>query len=164
MKKGLFTLFLALGAPVMATAPARAQDVPEYVDDRSGARELIGSYFNALNRHEFSRAWSYWDGGVPGMDFSAFEFRYAEVTRIRVRLGTTVSEGAVGSIYTQVPLAIEMQMESGEARVAAGCFVLRISNPQIQGVPFKPLHIERGALAQLDGASLKETVPGPCDF
>ncbi len=162
--KNLLSLFLALAAPVVATAPARGQDVPEYVDNRSGARELIGSYFNALNRHETARAWSYWDGGVPGMDFSAFESRYNQVTRIRVRLGTILSEGAVGSIYTQVPLAIEMQMESGETRIMAGCFVLRISNPQIQGVPFKPLHIERGALALLDGASLKETVPGPCEF
>ena len=45
----------------------------------------------------------------------------------------------------------------------AGCYTARLANPQIQGTPFMPLHLEKGTLkpASSDGP-LSDAVPTSC--
>src|SRR5581483_8982233 len=60
------------GAPWSAAVPSTVEaadlrqqggSTEEYIDDRSTATQLVRSYFNAINRREYARAYSYWESG-----------------------------------------------------------------------------------------------------
>ena len=54
----MIRLLLAATASIAICTAALAAE-PAYLDDRSDAGALVRSFYNALNRHEYSRAWSY---------------------------------------------------------------------------------------------------------
>jgi len=54
-------------------------DATRYVDDRSAGEELVRSYYNSINRKEYSRAYAYWEAGAPGLAaFDPFRRRVRE--------------------------------------------------------------------------------------
>lgn len=148
---------LALAVAAHAT-PVIAQDEP-YLDDRSTPQALVKSLYNAINRKEFSRAWSYF-GTPPAADLAAYENGYARTEGVSVVVGTPAQEGAAGSTVYTLPVAISAT-EGGEEKVFSGCYTLRLANPQIQAEDFKPLSIEKGALAPAK-APLDVALPTSC--
>jgi hypothetical protein len=57
-----------------------------------------------------------------------------------------LTEGAAGSKIYTLPVAIRSYETSGKEQTFAGCYTLKLANPQIQADDFKPMAIERGAL------------------
>ena len=53
----------------LTTLPAHAAQ-PAYLDDRSTPEAVISSFYNAIDRQEYARAWSYYEDGqgVPAFD------------------------------------------------------------------------------------------------
>ncbi|MER8751919.1 DUF1176 domain-containing protein [Mesorhizobium sp. M1050] len=164
MRRALFaaTAFLALapiGLPVLA-----AEDTPEtpYVDDRSSADAVVRSLYSAINRHEFARAWGYFGDTKPAKDFDSFVKGYDGTDKVEVETGAVSNEGAAGSIFYNVPVAIRATDKSGGEKVFAGCYTLRQVNAQIQAAPpFDPIHIEKGALKPFT-ADFEEALPPNC--
>ncbi|MER9948831.1 DUF1176 domain-containing protein [Mesorhizobium sp. M0047] len=164
MRRALFaaTAFLALapiGLPVLA-----AEDTPEtpYVDDRSSADAVVRSLYSAINRHEFARAWGYFGDTKPAKDFDSFVKGYDGTDKVEVETGAVSNEGAAGSIFYNVPVAIRATDKSGGEKVFAGCYTLRQVNAQIQAAPpFDPIHIEKGALKP-STADFEEALPPSC--
>jgi hypothetical protein len=72
------------------------------------------------------------------------------------------TEGAAGSVYGSVPLAIEATTADGETRVYAGCVTTRQLQAAIQEPPFRPLEIVRAHLEPAE-APLDAAVPADCD-
>ena len=73
MPRSLLTgLFLCLATPGLAD-PAAA----DYVDDRSSAERKVVSLYNAIGRHEYLRAWSYFRPD-PGRPYEAFRTGYED--------------------------------------------------------------------------------------
>lgn len=138
--------------------PSLAQDA--YLDDRSTPQTLIRSLYNAINRHEYGRAWAYFSE-APAADVETYARGYEDTERIELIVGTPSEEGAAGSIYFQAPVAIRAESRSGDSRVFAGCYTLRMTNPGIEG-EFSPLHIERGRLRPTD-AALESALPRRCE-
>ena len=69
MSKAIFLAVpAALFASVLATASAGAAE-PAYLDDRSDAASLVQSLYNAINRHEYARAWDYFGDDEAGQRF-----------------------------------------------------------------------------------------------
>ena len=110
-----FSVSLPLGA-----VPGRAADMPsahpapdepappaDYRDDRSTPESLVQSLYNAIDRHEYLRGWSYFsdDSGRP--TFDDFAAGYEDTDTVRLKVGEVTSEGAAGSIFSAVPVAIE---------------------------------------------------------
>ena len=148
-----------LGLALLAGATvAHAQDEP-YLDDRSTPQALVKSLYNAVSRKEFARAWSYFST-PPAADLAAYEKGYARTEGVSVVVGTPAQEGAAGSTIYTLPVAIGAT-EGGEEKVFAGCYTLRLANPQIQAEDFKPLSIEKGALAPA-AAPLDAALPTSC--
>ena len=142
--------------------PAFAQDQqPPYLDNRSDAAELVRSLYNAISRHEYARAWSYFGSQKPAKDLQAFAKGYAETESVVVETGGVSEEGAAGSVYFSVPVAIRATGKDGSEKTFAGCYTARLSNPQIQDADFVPMHIEKGMLKPADG-DLAEAVPESC--
>jgi hypothetical protein len=134
---------------------------PAYLDDRSSAEAVIRSLYNAINRHEYARAWGYFGETKPAKDFDAFVKGYAETDEVDVRTGGVSEEGAAGSVFFTVPVAIMATDKKGDSKIFAGCYTLRQVNGQIQEPPFDPIHIEKGALKPATGG-LDEAVPEKC--
>jgi hypothetical protein len=127
-------------------APAFAQDELPYVDDRSSPEAVVTSFYNAINRGEFARAYSYYQEGEGVGDYNEFVTGYADTVHVEVTTRAATSEGAAGSIYYTLPVAIDARETDGRHAGFAGCYTLRLVNPQLQEPPFRPLHIVSGTL------------------
>lgn len=114
-----------------------------YLDDRSGPTELVSSYYNAINRHEFARAWSYWRQGAAGDPYLEFVGEFADTLNIDAAIGQPVKNPDMDGVLYQVPVATEVSGVDGSVLAYAGCFVLRSKQANMQQIPFTPLQIEQ---------------------
>lgn len=149
-----FFSFTVSGQPVLAA------DAP-YVDDRSDAEAVIRSLYSAINRQEFARAWDYFGDTKPAKDFDAFVKGYDGTNAVEVKTGAVSEDGAAGSIYYSVPVAIRATAKDGSENVFAGCYTLRQVNASIQEPPFRPIFIDKGALKPAK-ADFDNAVPESC--
>ncbi|AZO68732.1 DUF1176 domain-containing protein [Mesorhizobium mediterraneum] len=159
MRSALFaaTAFFSLavtGQPVLAAAAP-------YVDDRSDAEAVIRSLYSAINRQEFARAWDYFGDTKPAKDFGAFVKGYDGTESVDVKTGGVSEDGAAGSIYYNVPVAIRATAKDGSENVFAGCYTLRQVNASIQEPPFRPIFIDKGALKP-SKADFENAMPESC--
>lgn len=151
----------ALAALLGIAAPAAAADEPPYRDDRSDPAAIVASYYNAVARQEYARAWSYFGEQKPIADYPAFVAGFAETAQVTAVLGTVTTEGAAGSIYGAVPVAIAATGTDGTVTVFAGCYVTRQLQPAVQEPPFQPLEIVEGKLAR-SASAVEAAVPAEC--
>ena len=142
---------------------ALAQDAGQYIDDRSSPEAVIRSYYNAVNRQEYARAYSYYEDGEGVADFDTFAKGYENTQSVQVTIGEPSGEGAAGSTYYSVPVSLDAVATNGRHSYFAGCFTLRLANPGIQAEPpFEPMHITQGSLKKAGGAGAKY-LPKSCD-
>jgi hypothetical protein len=151
----LFALVLA-----GALLPAAARAEQAYLDNRSTPEALVASLYNAISRHEYARAYSYFSK-PPAKDVDAYAKGFADPAGVKVLTGAAGSEGAAGSTYYNLPVAIEAVDTNGNSKVYAGCYTLRLADPQIQADKYDPLHIEKGSLKPAKG-NLEEALPKEC--
>jgi Protein of unknown function (DUF1176) len=133
--------FLAMIAVLSSAAFAESP----YKDNRSDAAELVRSLYDAVNRHEYARAFDYF-AMPPAKDFATYEAGFADTAHVDVMTGEVFSEGAAGTIKYSVPTAIKATDEKGNATYFAGCYVIKAVNASAQEPPFRPLQIDRGTL------------------
>ena len=144
-----------------ATLPALAAPAP-YMDDRSTAESVIRSFYDAINRQEYSRAWSYYADGQGVPKFDAFVKGYSDTKSVKVAFGPSTGDGAAGSTYWALPVSLDAVNSKGKHSYFAGCYTLRLANPQIQAEPpFEPLHIVSGKLKVAKGFG-KAYLPTDC--
>jgi hypothetical protein len=151
MRPALF-LLLALASPAIA-------DEPAYLDDRSTPEAVVASYYNAIERQEFARAYSYFGSG-SGPEYEGWKAGYAETRSVSVSFGRLATEGAAGSTYYSLPVRLDATNSDGSTAAFAGCYVLRLAQPTIQEPPFEGIHIES---ATLHAAKAGEEPPESCD-
>jgi hypothetical protein len=151
---------LLAGAACLAGFPAISAE-PDYVDDRSDAASVLRSLYNAVSRREYARAWDYFGDTRPAASFDDFVDGYRTTERVDIETGAVSQEGAAGSVFFSVPVAIRATATDGSAQVFAGCYTLRQVNAQVQEPPFRPILIEKGRL-EPSSAQLAEAVPASC--
>ncbi len=160
MKPVAIALASAAFLSALAAMPCYAAEAP-YIDDRSTAETLVKSLYNAINRQEYARAWDYFGNEKPAADFESFAKGYEDTSEVQLMTGNVASEGAAGSTFIYVPVAILSIGKDGREKVYAGCYTARFVNPQIQEPPFNPLHIEKGSLQAVETA-FEDSVPAQC--
>lgn len=132
--------------PVTNTTDISAKN---YLDDRSGAVEVLSSLFNAVNRKEYARAYGYWE--TPTAPFDTFQQGYADTGTVSLTTGTVTGDAGAGQRYYQVPVVLKVQTTSGGTQTFAGCYTLHLANPQIQAaLPFHPMGIQSAAVKQVE--------------
>lgn len=145
---------------LLLAGPAFAQQLPPYIDDRSDPASLVRSYYNAIARQEYARAYGYLDSPP---EYPAFTKGYADTASVELALGPVTSEGAAGSIYGTVPAAVRATSTSGTVTTFAGCYTTRQVQPSIQEPPFRPIEITAGHMARAESAgALGDAVPKDC--
>jgi hypothetical protein len=142
-------------------AEGKAQDAP-YVDDRSDGAALVRSLYNAINRKEFARAYGYFSDSKPVGEYKAFVSGYANTASVELKIGQARTEGAAGSVYSAVPVAIKSVERLGKIRFFSGCYVARIANPSLQVPPFTPYQIEKARLEEVNGP-IEQAIPRVCN-
>ncbi|MBU3029109.1 hypothetical protein [Paracoccus marinaquae] len=149
-------LVLALAGPAIAASPPDM-----FIDDRSSPERVVTSLYNAIDRHEYLRAWSYFTtGSAPS--YGEFRDGYADTDRVELRIGETTSEGAAGSIHSSVPVALKATGTDGGVTVFRGCYRLTQVQPAVQDTPpFRPIQIDGGSLEPTTQPF--ETAMGDCD-
>ncbi|WP_298948571.1 hypothetical protein [uncultured Paracoccus sp.] len=139
------TCLFLLGAPIMA-----AETEPPFIDDRSSAERVVTSLYNAINRHEYLRGWSYFaEGGAP--PYPEFRDGYADTDSVELKLGEVQAEGAAGSVHFLLPVALKATGTDGTEKVFTGCYRLTQVQPAVQDTPpYRPIQIDSGELAARD--------------
>ncbi len=137
-------------APVSTQPPDGSQ--PVYLDDRSTAVGVVLSLFNAINRREYLRAYSYWqDPGTPGSppSFDQFQQGYQDTASVKVTTGVVSGSAGAGQWYYNVPVVLAATTAGGQVQTYSGCYILHLANPGVQTAPpFHPMGIKSGLLTQ----------------
>jgi len=132
-----------------------------YIDDRSDPAALIQSFYNAVNRKEYARAWDYYGDEKPANDLTTFAKGYETTAQVNVITGSVAMEGAAGSTFYYLPVSIISFAPDGSDQVFSGCYTFRLADPSIQEPPFRPLQIEKGSLKP-SNVSYQEALPESC--
>ncbi len=132
--------FVALAALALSTSAG----ADNYLDDRSTPESLIRSLYNAINLHQYGRAYDYFSE-APAKDFATFAKGYEDTDHVDVMLGEAGGDGAAGSTFYNLPTAIRSQGKDGKLSYFAGCYTVRAINAD-QDPPYKPLHIQQAKL------------------
>ena len=142
-----------------------------YLDDRSTPAALMLSYFNAVNRHEYLRAYSYYVGNTASLGtLEQFSSGYQDTQSVSVVLGNISSSGAAGSIYFTVPMVLNAITTGGAQQKYSACYILRWPQPAIYGAPpITPMHLDHGTaqsipLTTSDADALASACTPPADL
>lgn len=142
-----------IGVMLAAALPAMAAQ-PAYLDDRSTAASLVRSFYNAVNRHEYARAYTYFDANAAPLPYAKFAAGYADTAAVKLSVGEATADGAAGSTYFTLPVAIDATQASGTHKRFAGCYILRLVNPAVQDPPVTPMVIFKADLHAASTAAL----------
>ncbi len=155
------------GSPVTVTPAPAGDDISagRFLDDRSDGLHLVRSFYNAINRNEWVRAYAYYDDQV-GVAYADFEAQYQHITSAAVTFGQITGDAGAGNFYTSVPVIVTLTDDNGTASRQAGCIVTHLSSPSAQATPpFKPLSIRSVKFSPLaadaDEASILASVCQP---
>jgi hypothetical protein len=115
------------------------------------------SYYNAINRHEYARAYAYWEPGVSDAQlppFDTFQRGYATTDSVDLTLGVIGSDVGAGQLYYSVPVVLDASMSDGSSAFYVGCYVLHLGRPAIQAAPpFQPLAIQSASVSAAASAA-----------
>lgn len=126
-------------------------DKSNFLDNRSGPLETVSSFLNALNLKQYVRAYYYYQNPstYPG-PFDPYAAGYSNTDVIKATFGTVQSEGAAGSLYFKVPLAMKVLTNSSTTQTFVGCYTLRLVQPAVQAAPpFQPMGIIASKFTQV---------------
>jgi len=137
------------------------QDPDPYLDDRSNPEQLMRSYVNAINRHEYLRAYSYWEPAAAETElppYQDFERGYRDTARVELTVGVVSGDAGAGQLYYSVPVALDATLTDGSEHLYVGCYILHLAQPTIQATPpFRPLAVRA---ATVDEVALDTDIDG----
>lgn len=137
-----------------------------FLDNRSGPIETVSSFLNSLNLKQYVRAYYYYQDPAtyPG-PYGPYAAGYADTDVITVTFGNVQTEGAAGSLYYKVPLALHVLTTSNSKQTFVGCYTLRLAQPTIQGAPpFQPMGIIAGKFNQVNNnTDVNPFLPAACN-
>lgn len=120
------------------------------------AVRVIRHYYSAIDHKNYKAAFNDWWGasrGVlpTGQTYTAFRKGFKQTATVAVNVGTPGEvEGAMGSSYIEIPVAIEALTITGKRQLFAGKYTLRKSNlTAADGVPPEEMtwHLYAASLA-----------------
>ena len=143
----IITALVVMSCVVLAQGQTSRSLSTDPRDDRSDPLATLASYYDAINARDYSRAYRFWES--PSQSIEQFSRGFADTNRVRLLVEPSTNvEGAAGSVYAEFPAIVIAMTRSGNARVFAGCYVMRRSNVEDRG-----WHIYRGDLSAVPSSS-----------
>ena len=121
----------------------------EFYEERTDPANFIQSFYNAINRKEYLRAYSYFDVGADKPPYAQFVQGYSDTARVRVYTGKINVEAAAGNRYASVPTVLVATHMDESVHTFYGCYILHSTNPGIDPNPDAALwKIQKATLAE----------------
>jgi len=145
-------------ATVVPTASAIVVpvDVPAssstYIDDRSTPSQVIVSFYNAIDRKEYLRAYSYWDNPANSLgSYSSWASGYSTTASVDLVFGSITGDEGMSQYHYTVPVILKATSTTGVRTNYAACYIVHASVPDVYGAPpFAPMGIDEGSAVQSD--------------
>ena len=155
------------GATVTPAANPNNISANNYLDNRSDGAEVIRSFYNAINRDEYARAYSYWEPNTDASQlapFDQFQQGYALTKSVALTIGNVQTDAGAGQRYASVPARIVATMADGSDQTFVGCYSLHLASPDIQSQPpFEPMGIQKANVTRVDnGADTAKLMTQAC--
>ena len=126
----------AASGPTATSGPEATVAPDSYIDDRSDPAALMTSFANAINQHQYLRAYSYWRSGAQGLpNFDAYEIGYTTTASVDISFGTITGDAGAGQLHYSVPTKLVSHMTDNSVQTYVGCYILHLSQPAIQDTP-----------------------------
>jgi hypothetical protein len=121
--------------PTATPSPLPGQTVP-FFENVNGPVELLQSYYNAINRREYERAYSYWESPGTSVNstppvYAQFVKGYATTASVVLTTGMASGQGAAGSAFVDVPVVLVATNTNRTHQTFYGCYTVRRANPAI---------------------------------
>ncbi len=132
--------------------PAAANVVPSY-DNHDTAAQVLKSFYNAVNRKEYERAYSYFEGAPNPPPATAPAYPqcvsgYADTASVTLALGQVTTDAGAGNVYASLPVVIDAKHTDSSTARFAGCYFLHHVSPGITMDPQAEIwHIVSATLA-----------------
>jgi hypothetical protein len=119
--------------------PSQSGEAPFYEDRTDPAHALL-SFYNAVNRKEYERAYSYYQGAPNPQTslappYAQFVQGYANTASVTIAVGKVELGAAAGNIYASMPVVITATQKDGTKQLFAGCYVMHRVNTGISENP-----------------------------
>lgn len=95
------------------------------------AVQVVRDYYSAIARHDYEQAYAAWDGAgaASQQSFEQFKQGFANTASVAVEVGEPGQlEGAAGSSYIEIPVAVSARTTDGALQQFRGSYVLRRVN------------------------------------
>ncbi|WP_109808533.1 hypothetical protein [Sphingosinithalassobacter portus] len=113
------------------------------------AQDAIRRYYSAINAQDYATAYATWssNGEASGKSYEAFASGFARTRHTAVMFGNPGEvEGAAGSVYIELPVTIDAQLDDGTHQKFTGSYTLRqVNGPNGPG-PSQGWHIASAKL------------------
>jgi hypothetical protein len=128
-----------------APVPIRASS--NYIDDRSTPSQVIVSFYNAINRHEYLRAYSYWSDPATSLGpFSTYASGYQDTASVDLVFGQITGDAGLSQVYYTIPVILKATATNGTRTNYAACYVMHKASPDVFGAPpIQPMSVDRGS-------------------
>jgi hypothetical protein len=103
------------------------EQAPAY-EERTDPVGLVKSFYNAVNRKEYRRAYDYMQLGTEMPEYDAFAAGYADTRAVSLITGEPGMDAAAGSVYSPVPVVLVAVHNDGSLHKFWGCYVARKPN------------------------------------
>jgi len=119
----------------------------DYIDDRGTPSQVIVSYYNAIERQEYSRAYSYYSDPATTLgSFSSFVNGYQNTISVDLVFGPITGDPGMSQIHYTVPVILKAITKNKVHTNYAACYVVHESNPDVYGTPpISPMSIDSGS-------------------
>lgn len=124
----------------------------DYLDDRSTPSQVIVSYFNAINRKEYARAYGYWrDPSNNVGSFSSFAGGYTDTASVTLVFGSITADRAMSQFHYTIPVILKTTSNAGTPAKWAACYIVHAVVPEVFGAPpFEPMDIDQASVNPSD--------------
>jgi hypothetical protein len=140
-------------------------NVPPYFEQKTEPAALLASYYNAIARREYDRAYNYWSSAPMGQTRAQFAAGFAQTSQFEVYVRVPArAEGAAGNLYADVPTLIFAQSSNGTVQTYIGCFTLHKANVPVGDNPRPDPNwdIRSASLKQVNAAILTDLNTAAC--
>ena len=144
-------------------------DTKHFIDSRSDPVALISSFWNALNRQEYARAYSYFEAPAifPG-PYLTFKAGYLDTRNVSGNISAPEKLAATGNWYWKIPVVMRAETKSGVQQAFVGCYIVHQSDLQLYvSPPFNPMGIQKARFTAInptaDAASIQAALTVACD-
>lgn len=125
--------------------------------------DLLASFYNAINRQDYQRAYGYWQN--PPSDYTSFVQGYANTASVQVIVRPpTFTDAGAGNLHEQVATVLIAKQRDGSTQTFAGCYTTHKSNLRPPDIPqVDTWHLSQATVAQVaNEASIPNLLAQSC--